>query len=112
MADMHVIGSVLEIAGKRFVAVGHRVARDGDQMGLGYLVVPYPLGYVTPMSISLVPASAVSSVVHEGYANDQGASYLADFGNLVDQSAGIPASEYEASAKLLSDFMQKGGGNG
>ena len=64
--------------------------------------------------ISAFMCSPEESDKHRGYryANDQGASYLADFGNLVDQSAGIPASEYEASAKLLSDFMQKGGGNG
>ena len=109
---MHAIGSVLTIGERRFVVVGHRVTRDGDHMGPGYLVVPYPLGHVTPVSISLVPASSVVSVLHEGYTDEQGSAYLAEFDELAQRSVDIPASEYEASERLISDFMQKGGGNG
>lgn len=109
---MHAIGSVLTIGERRFVVVGHRVTRDGDHMGPGYLVVPYPLGYITPVSISLVPASSVVSVLHEGYADEQGSAYLAEFDELAQRSVDIPASEYEASERLISDFIQKGGGNG
>ncbi len=108
---MQPLGSVLELDARRYVVVGHRITRDGEVMAPGYLVVPYPLGFVDPESIQVVPASAFGAVVHEGYANDEGDAYLEEFAALAEASAGVPYTEYEASVRLLADFAREEGGH-
>lgn len=67
---MHAVGSVIDIKGRKFVVCGHRPLNDNGLFGMGYLLVPYPLGYTRPQSFSLVSAETEYPVVHEGYRNE------------------------------------------
>ena len=98
---------MLAVGERRFVVVGHRLTRDGEAMGAGYVLVPYPLGFVDAESLTVVPASAVDEVVCAGFADASTASYLSDFEALAQASAGIPYSEYAASVRLLRDFARE-----
>lgn len=73
-------------------------------VGAGYVLVPYPLGFVDADSLTVVPASAVDEVVVAGFADQATTSYLAQFEALAQASAGIPYSEYVESERLLRDF--------
>lgn len=97
----------MTIDARRFVVVGHRLTRDGELVGAGYVLVPYPLGFVDAQSLSVVPASAVDEVAQAGFSDAQTASYLAEFSALAQASADIPYDEYVASMRLLHDFAQK-----
>ena len=112
MAKLQSIGSVVAIDGRRYVVIGHRMVQDGENVGAGYVRVPYPLGFSNIGSLSVVPASRAADVVAEGFANDAGSAHLAYLGELVEALSDIPYSEYESSVQLLRDFSQEGGANG
>lgn len=84
------------------------MTREDDAVGLGYVVVPYPLGFVSADSISLVLADRVGEVVADGLTDEAGAAHLTQLEELVRANAGIPYEEYEASARLLRDFAREG----
>ena len=112
MAKLHAIGSVVAIDGRRFVVIGQRLTRDGENVGAGYVLVPYPLGFVDADSLAVVPASRVSEIVAEGFESDTGADHLAQFEEFADALADTPYSEYASSVQLLQDFAREGGING
>ena len=105
------LGSVLAIGEHRYVVIGHRIVRDGERVGPGYVVVPYPLGFVDADSLATVPASAVDEVVSAGLASEASDTYLESFGALVQESAGISYDEYQASERLLADFAREEASN-
>lgn len=111
MDKLQPLGSVLAIGEHRYVVIGHRIVRDGDQAGPGYVVVPYPLGFVDADSLATVPASAVDEVVSAGLANEASDAYLESFDALAQESAGIAYDEYLSSERLLADFAREEAGN-
>lgn len=72
---MHAVGSVIDVQGGKFVVCGFRPFENDGTVGMGYLVVPYPLGFVNVDSFSLVSSDADYPVVHEGYRNKDAESY-------------------------------------
>ncbi len=44
--------------------------REDGSVGFGYVLVPYPLGFVNVDSLSLVDVEQEYPVVHEGYCNE------------------------------------------
>lgn len=108
MAELHAIGTVVALGGRRYVVVGHRMAPDGERMGIGYVLVPYPLGFVDAESLSVVPASRVEDVVAEGYDAEPGERHLEGLAELAQATSDVPASEYAESLRLLHDFAQEG----
>lgn len=85
------------------------MTRSGFDVGIGYMLVPYPLGFTNVNSISLVPVDAVHQIVAEGFSNKAGVVHLAQLEELAQVSEGISYEDYEASVRLLHDFAQEGG---
>ena len=108
MAELHSLGTVVRIGERRYVVAGHRMTRDGEHTGIGYVLVPYPLGFVESESLVLVSASQMGEVVAAGYANEAGDAYLAEFGKLAQASAGIPYEAYEHNMELLRGLAHEG----
>lgn len=106
------IGSVLTCGERRFVVVGHRMTREEDRVAAGYVVVPYPLGFVDASSLSVVPAGKAGDLVDQGFANEDGAAYLEQFCDLATASEGIAFEEYTSSMRLLGDFVREEGQHG
>lgn len=109
MARLASIGSVVRVGDRRYVVAGHRMTRSGFDVGMGYVLVPYPLGFTDANSISLVPVDAVHQIVTEGFANKAGIAHLAQLEELAQASEGISYEDYEASVRLLHYFAQEGG---
>lgn len=72
---MHAVGSIIDIEGGKFVVCGYRPYDNEGTVGMGYLLVPYPLGFVNLDSFSLVPSDADYPLVHEGFCNEDGEQY-------------------------------------
>lgn len=72
---MHVVGSVIAIQDNKFIVCGYRPVDMGDSVSMGYLLVPYPLGFVGMDSFSLVSADTDFPIVHEGYRNEDATAY-------------------------------------
>lgn len=72
---MHAVGSVIDIKGGKFVVCGYRPFDDGGKVGMGYLLVPYPLGFMNLDSFSLVSSETDYPVVHEGFRNEDNEKY-------------------------------------
>ena len=72
---MHSVGSVIDIKGGKFVVCGYRPYDMDGMVGMGYLLLPYPLGYRNLDSFSLVSADTDYPVVHEGYRNADAEAY-------------------------------------
>ena len=69
--EMHAIGSVIAIQENKFVVCGYNpYEREDGSVGFGYVLVPYPLGFVNVDSLSLVDVERAYPVVHEGYKNE------------------------------------------
>lgn len=109
LASLCPIGSVVQVGARRLVVVGHRFVPDGDTVGVGYLLVPYPLGFVGTESLSVVPASRVTEVASEGLANEDGAAYLEELGELAQASTGIAQEEFEQATALLGALAAEKG---
>lgn len=108
MAELQPLGTVVQIGERRYVVAGHRMTRDGEGMGIGYVVVPYPLGFVSADSLVLVPASQVSEIVAAGYANEVSDAYLARYDELAAESAEIPYEAYAHNVSLLQGLANEG----
>ena len=99
---------MVQIGERRYVVAGHRMTREGEGMGIGYVVVPYPLGFVGAESLALVPSSEVSEVVAAGYANEANDAYLDGYAALALESADIPFEAYAHTATLLRGLAAEG----
>lgn len=109
MAELHAIGTVVSVDERRYVVVGHRLVPDGAGMAAGYVLVPYPLGFVDADSLSVVAVRRVDKVVAEGFETAAGDAHLASVAALAQESAGLTAAEYEQGAQLLRAFAREGG---
>ena len=107
LASVLSIGSVVAVRGRRFVVVGHRVVRDGGHAGLGYLVVPYPFGFVDSDSLSLMPAAGVECVVRPGHRDDLGDTYLAELDAIAERNATIPYDDYADAVLAWRKYLVK-----
>ena len=83
------------------------MTRDGERLGVGYVVVPYPLGFVGEESLSLVPASAGSEVVAEGLSSEAGVDYLAQLEELARVEAETPYEAYAQGIALVREFVRE-----
>ena len=109
LANLEPIGSVVSIEDRRFVVIGHRMTRDGEGVGAGYVLVPYPLGFVDANSLFEVPASRVGEVVVKGFSNEDCVAHVAQFEEFAQQMADVSYDEFVSSVQLLHDFAEGGG---
>lgn len=72
---MHAVGSVIDIKGGKFVVCGYRPFDNDGKVGMGYLLVPYPLGFVNLDSFSLVSSENDYPTIHEGFRSEDAESY-------------------------------------
>ena len=87
------------------------MCRDGAQVGMGYVVVPYPLGFVGINSLSVVPARAVGRVAADGLMTDVGRAHLGELEKLARESEGISYNEYADNVLLLQGMAKEEAAN-
>ena len=109
LANLEPIGSVVSIDDRRFVVIGHRMTREGEGVGAGYALVPYPLGFADANNLFVVPASRVDEVVAQGFSNGDCIAHVAQFEEFAQQMADVSYDEFVSSVQLLHDFAEGGG---
>ena len=109
-AEFAPIGSVVRIKDVRLVVIGHRMARDGESIGMCYLLVPYPLGFVDASSLSLTPASKIDEVVSRGYETDEGNEYLTGLQGMAESAKGVGYDDFADAVLSFNNYLKEKGG--
>ena len=72
---MHAVGSVIAIQDNKFMVCGYRPIEQDGAVGMGYLLLPYPLGFMDADSFSLVSGDTDYPTVFEGFRNEEAEQY-------------------------------------
>lgn len=87
------------------------MARDGSHISPGYLLVPYPLGFIAASSLTLTPASHIDEVVSVGFVSPEGEDYLREFGAIADESDGMAYDEYADAVQAFRNYLREEAGS-
>ena len=91
------------------MVVGHRLARDDQQIGLCYLLVPYPLGYINPQSLSITPAGKIDEVVFTGLTTNEGRDYLEALSSTLESAKGVAYHDYADAVLAFNSYLKDEG---
>lgn len=64
--DIVPVGSVIQIEQRQYLVVGYRPSKQGKSVGIFYVTVPYPIGFVRVEDFRLCPISAVDEILFRG----------------------------------------------
>lgn len=96
---MHAVGSIIAIQENKFMVCGYRAAeREDGTVGMGYLLIPYPFGFVNMDSFSLVPFDRTYEVVHEGHRTAEVTELEQLLQGVNEDGRDITAEEFRAAA--------------
>lgn len=73
---IHTVGSLVEADGAIRMVCGYRLIDDAGKVGVGYILVPYPLGFIDRASITMTPASRVGQVFFEGSRSEEALTFI------------------------------------
>lgn len=94
--------------GYRFMVVGYDAMAAEDGRGeLGYLTVPYPLGFMNMDDIRIVPASAEIQVISEGWDDDASREMMPGLEEFAEGLRGVDEQELRALMRKLSKDSQE-----
>jgi hypothetical protein len=96
------IGTVVERNGKRLMVAGYNLVDEDGHVGLAYLLVPCPLGFVQPDSFVLLSATDYGHVSNEGYKNKDVMAFCSSLDELRLNGASIPFEEYRNTMEDLA----------
>lgn len=103
MAQTLAVGTVVEFGGRRLMVVGYNMVEDEGHVGLAYLVVPCPLGYVSPDSMLVVRARELEAgLADPGYAGEDALPYLQALDDMRTQGEKVPADEWQAALQAVT----------
>ena len=108
MANLAPIGSIVRVKDVLLVVVGHRMARDEQAIGLCYVLVPYPLGFVSAANLSLMPVRLVDEVVCAGYVTDEGTKYLEELSDVAESAEGVGYHDYADAVLAFDNYLKEG----
>ncbi len=95
------IGSIVEYESEKLAIIGYTEVHTDNGYVTGYLIVPYPLGFMDKESIKLLPYDKVSGVVSEGYKNDSCEKALNTMEELHEFISNNTKDDVEALLKML-----------
>lgn len=104
------IGTLLEIEQTLQLVVGYRMLNENDHLSLRYLVIPYPLGFMSLDSLALVQDNPGYKVVSEGYSTDSRASYIQMLAKAAETGKSTSPDVYYAAMDTLLDARLGGRG--
>ncbi len=88
------VGTIIEINEAKFMIAGYRLVDNDDMVGLAYLVVPYPLGYVGIDSVSLISAGVGYRVVAAGFSTNESQAFNEMLAKAWDEGKETPFDMY------------------
>ncbi len=103
------IGSIVRVQDVLLVVVGHRMARDEQEIGLCYLLVPYPLGFVRAQNLSITPVRKVDEVVFTGLCTEEGMNYLAGLSEAAESAKGVGYHDYADAVLAFNNYLKEEG---
>ena len=95
------IGSVIDLGGKTLSVIGYTVGETKDGKKPGYVLVPYPFGFVSFDKFLFMPADASATVLFEGYTDKEGEAYNGLLASMLPDLAGAdPEKLRELTEKI------------
>ena len=94
------VGTIVEISEAKFMITGYRMVESDGMVGLAYLIVPYPLGYVGIDSVSLISADANYRVVTAGLTTGESQSFTEMLAKAWEEGKETP---FEVYAQTMSE---------
>lgn len=107
--DLAPIGSIVRVRDVLLVVAGHRLARDDQHMGLCYLLVPYPLGFISAQSLSITPASKIDEVLFTGLNTNEGQEYLGALSSALESIKGVGYHDYADAVLAFNNYLKEEG---
>lgn len=94
------VGAIVEINEAKFMITGYRLVETDGMVGLAYLIVPYPLGYVGVDSVSLISADADYRVVAPEFISEESQTFNEMLVRAWDEGK---KTSFEAYAQVMSE---------
>jgi len=96
------IGTIVERDGKRLMVVGYNLVDEDGHVGLAYLLVPCPLGFVRPDSFVLLSANDFGHVVTKGYSSKEVVAFCSSLNEVRTNGIAISFEEYRTTMDALA----------
>lgn len=97
------IGSVLKISDYLFFIAGYQPVENNTGVGLDYILLPYPMGFMHPEDYMRCPVHTSGEVISEGYADEIGKRYLEDLETFVEKGG---EANYQGFVRFLDQVAE------
>ena len=90
--SLHTVGSLVEAGGAIRMVCGYRLIDDDGKIGVGYILVPYPLGFIDEGSVTMTPANRIGQAFFEGQRSEEALAFirpLEEIANACEDSSGL-----------------------
>lgn len=95
------IGSVVDLGGKTLCVIGYTSNETKDGKKPGYVLVPYPFGFVSFEKLLFMPQDASCKVLFEGYTDETGELYNRMLGAVLPATAKADSEQLKALTEKL-----------
>lgn len=103
------VGSIVDVEGTKLMVSGYRLVEDSGMVALAYVVLPYPLGYVSEGSVSLLSTEPKPTVVRGGFAGEGSDDLLQMLKKAREEGASTPFEDYaSAMSQLYGELSARG----
>lgn len=102
---LHTVGSLVEADGVIRMVCGYRLIDDNGTIGVGYILVPYPFGFIDESSISMLPASRIGQVFSEGSRDEEALAFVQPLEEIAN--AAESSSTLEGYYKYINDALSR-----
>lgn len=103
---MYAVGSIIAIQDNKFMVCGYRPIEQDGAVGMGYLLLPYPLGFTNIESFSLVSADTDYPTVFEGFRNESAEQYDAALERVRVEGRNTSWADFTAAIPDLLDELE------
>ena len=100
------IGSVIKLSEYLFFVAGYQPVENAGRVGLDYILLPYPLGFMHPEDYSICPVDGVGEVLSEGYLDNLGEKYLEDLEMFVEKCEEVNYQEFVQFLTRMGETLQ------
>lgn len=103
------LGSVIKIKERKYVIAGYRPMEKDGAVAVGYLLLPYPLGYLNKNGLFLCPAAQVEEVLFEGYQNERAGRFLESVQKLETEGKSADYGEFVGFMNAVKGKLKEQG---
>ncbi len=97
------LGSVVRLNDMSFLIAGYRPMERKESVVMGYILIPWPWGFLNRKKIWICPVSEIEEIVAEGYQNKAGDIFLEKIDRIERKGKD---TNYREFVKLINAFKE------